>query len=171
MASMSGAAEARRVAAHLARAEALAAAADVSRLDPPRRLARALLLAELRRYRAAGRFPRNPRGGAPTPIFVDAGGTRCAMAHLLELGGERALVARIRRERNLARVRELADEPRLRAWLAAAGLTLPEAAAIQPVYCGPAAPDCVCAGTTAADAIANRTLPMPPPSRRIPRRR
>ena len=44
------------------------------------------------------------------------------MAHLLELGGEGALVERIARERNHARVRELVDEPRLLAWLEAAGL-------------------------------------------------
>ena len=59
----------------------------------------------------------------PMPYFVDAKGVRCAMAHLLEAGGERELVQRIARERNNAFVRDLADESRLLAWLAAAGLT------------------------------------------------
>jgi hypothetical protein len=67
------------------------------------------------------------------------------MAHLLEIGGEAELVASIARRRNNARVRELADEPRLLAWLAAAGLTVAEAAAIQPSYCSTRS-DCVCGG-------------------------
>src|SRR5262249_60445542 len=86
-------------------------------------------------YRGARRFPRSPGFRDPTPICVDASGTRCAVAALLGAGGEGELVARIARERNFARVAELADEPRLRAWLAATGLTLAEAAAIQPEYC------------------------------------
>src|SRR5215510_12906327 len=65
------------------------------------------------------------------------------MAHLLELGGEGELVRRIARERNNAWVRELGDEPRLLAWLAAAGLTVEEAAAIQPAYCAVRS-TCVC---------------------------
>ena len=104
---------------------------------------RALLLQELARYRARGVFPKNRDFDEQTPYFVDADGTRCAMAHLLEVGGEAALVARIAEERNHAWVRELADEPRLLAWLAAAGLTVNEAAAIQPSYCGTNA-GCVC---------------------------
>lgn len=140
------AAERRRVAQHIRRAER-GARASTRPLDRVTQLVRGLLLGELERYRSEGRFPRNP-GLARTPIFVDAHGTRCAMGHLLELGGEHALVARIARERNLAYVRELADEPRLLAWLAAAGLTVAEAAAIQPQYCSTNS-DCVCGGSFA----------------------
>jgi hypothetical protein len=129
---------------HLHGAERAARSAGHRSLDPLTRVVRALLLDELARYRRRGVFPSNP-GLAKTPIFVDARGTRCAMAHLLELGGERALVETIARDRNLAYVRELADEPRLLAWLRAAGLTLEEAAAIQPEYCAPYA-YCICGG-------------------------
>ncbi|MBS2033039.1 MAG: hypothetical protein JST54_34520 [Deltaproteobacteria bacterium] len=66
------------------------------------------------------------------------------MGALLEAGGEQQLVQRIAHERNLARVRELADEPRLLAWLDAAGLTVAEAAAIQPSYCFIKKSQCFC---------------------------
>ena len=135
--------ERRRVSSHIARAERQARKfAPV--LDPLRRLVRRLLLDELERYRLTRRFPQNPGFPIPTPAFIDEHGTRCAMAHLLEVGGERDLVQKIARERNFAYVRELADEPRLLAWLAAAGLTVAEAAAIQPAYCEVMA-ECVCA--------------------------
>ena len=138
-------AEIARVTDHIERAARYAAGRDVSGLSRVQRLLRRLLLGELARYRAGGRFPINRDFAARTPYFVDAGGVRCAMAHLLELGGEGALVESIARERNHARIRELVDEPRLLAWLAAAGLTVAEAAAIQPGYCSDVT-DCVCGG-------------------------
>lgn len=136
--------EQQRVTAHLQNAERLASSRDVSSLDPLRQLVRELLLSELANYRAAGRFPKNPGFAELTPTFVDAEGTRCAMAHLLEVGGERDLVAKIAAERNHARVRELADEPLLLAWLDAAGLTVEEAAVIQPGYSCTTPAGCVC---------------------------
>ncbi len=142
---MQTAVEVERVATHIARAEQLANTRDVSRLTHVQRLVRQLLLRLLADYRAAGRFPINRDFATRTPYFIDASGTRCAMAHLLELGGEQELVAKIARERNNAYVRELADEPRLLAWLEAAGLTVEEAAAIQPSYCSMLA-DCFCGG-------------------------
>jgi hypothetical protein len=138
-------AEVARVSHHIERAERHAARQDVSRLGHVQRILRQLLLQELARYRAGGRFPKNRDFGERTPYFVDAGGVRCAMAHLLELGGEGALVEQIARERNNARIRELVDEPRLLAWLDAAGLSVAEAAAIQPTYCSDVT-SCVCGG-------------------------
>lgn len=137
--------EVTRVADHIRRAEVMAAQRDVSQLSRVQRLVRRLLLQALAAYRAGGRFPKNRDFRAKTPYFVDADGTRCAMAHLLELGGEGELVAKIARERNNAYVRELADEPRLLAWLEAAGLGVEEAAAIQPEYCE-LVTNCVCGG-------------------------
>jgi hypothetical protein len=138
-----------RVAQHIARAEQAARARPPRGLGGLQRLVRALLLAELAGYRRGGRFPHNDVSRQRTPLFVDRHGTRCAMAHLLELGGEHALVEKIRTTRNEARIAELADEPRLLAWLAAAGLSVSEAAAIQPEYCFLGPPTCVCsAGDT-----------------------
>lgn len=142
--SMGGGRERTRVQAHLLRAERAASSSHRPGLCATQRAVRRLLLTELRRYRVAGRFPKNPLFAEPTPFFVDAAGTRCAVAHLLELGGEGDLVQRIARERNNARVVELADEPRLVAWLDAAGLALDEAALIQPAYCGRSDPGCIC---------------------------
>jgi hypothetical protein len=106
---------------------------------------RSLLLQLLAEYRTEGIFPRNPDFAEPTPYFIDARGVPCAMAHLLLLSGEQAMVSKIARERNSATVAQLADEARLIAWLSAAGLTVAEAAAIQPFYCE-AVSDCYCYG-------------------------
>jgi hypothetical protein len=137
--------EIQRVADHIQRAEAMASQRDTSQLSQTQRLVRALLLQALADYRAGGRFPKNRDFAMRTPYFIDADGTRCAMAHLMELGGERDLVAKIASERNNAYVRELADEPALLAWLEAAGLTVAEAAAIQPAYCE-LVTNCICGG-------------------------
>ena len=56
------------------------------------------------------------------------------MAYLIERSGERGLAARIAASRNLARVRNLAGDAELLAWLGRNGLTLAEAARIQPEY-------------------------------------
>ncbi len=136
-----------RVAAHLLAAESFAHSRDLSALTPAQKLVRELLLNELSGYRARGRYPEQGHSEALTPVFIDDAGTRCAMGHLMELGGEHALVERIANERNFARVKDLADEPRVLAWLEAAGLTVEEAATIQPSYgcTGPA--ECICAAS------------------------
>jgi hypothetical protein len=99
----------------------------------------------LSRYRRRALFPKNQRfPGRALPHFIDDLGTRCAMGHLIESSGERELVQRIAEERNYARLPELTDIPELVVWLEANGLTLDEAARIQPQYCGPASQNCLC---------------------------
>lgn len=111
-------------------------ARDVSSLSASQRLMRERLLYELARYARAGRFPRNiDFPGRLVPYFVDAFGTRCAMAHLIESTGETHLVARVAHTANNALVREIEDDPELQAWLERAGLTATEAGRIQPSYC------------------------------------
>jgi len=105
-------------------------------VDPLTALCRELLLDELSRYRRRGRFPRNlARGTKRVPQFIDERGTRCAVAHLMEISGQGELVRHIADTENDARVQSLARLPEVRAWLAAAGLSLDEAARIQPAYC------------------------------------
>jgi hypothetical protein len=129
--------EGARIQRHLARVEEALRAADVSHLDRAQRAARHVHLERLRRYREAGRFPHNHvLGGPRRPVFVDSHGTRCAMAHLIESSGGGQLVALIASARNGAYVRELADEPELGDWLQRGGISLAEAAAIQPTYGG-----------------------------------
>jgi len=128
--------EAGRIQAHIARAEGFAARRDVSHLTRAQRAARARELGRLEAYRLRGIFPENHVRPGRTPVFVDGRGVHCAVGQLLALDGETALVARIAATRNCARVRELADEPELVAWLDRNGLTLEEAARIQPTYDG-----------------------------------
>jgi hypothetical protein len=93
------------------------------------------MLETLEGYAARGLFPRNHEvPDRRVPIFVDEAGRRCAMAHLIEVSGGGDLVARISATANRARIHELAGVPELRQWLERAGMTLEEAALIQPEY-------------------------------------
>ena len=86
-------------------------------------------------------------------MFVDEHGTRCAMAYLIEQSGERSLVARIATTRNLARIRDLAGDSELVTWLDRNGLTLDEAARIQPEYGGTVAETSPSSGAGVASVI------------------
>ncbi|MBX3198994.1 MAG: hypothetical protein KF850_23235 [Labilithrix sp.] len=139
--------EVARVQAHLATAESMLAARTTESFEPLQRLTRRLLREELSAYRARGCFPKNrEHPGERTPHFIDADGTRCAMAHLMEIGGAEALVAEIAATNNNAYVAELAADARFLAWLDAAGLSVEEAATIQPSYTCLPPQDCLCQG-------------------------
>jgi len=134
---------------------------DVAHLSDAQRGERARLIAELEGYARRGRFPRNlDFPAARTPYFVDAFGTRCAMAHLIESTGAIGLVARVAATRNHALVPELAGDPELRAWLDRFGLTAAEATRIQPSYCFiTKAEECVCEpGISSSSAVAEVTV-------------
>ena len=133
----SGAAEQARVRAHLAGAEAELRTADTSSLQPAQRARREAVIAELARYRERGAFPRNLDFAELTPYFIDDRGVRCAMAHLIETFGGAPLVARVAATANNARVAELAADPELLAWLDTHGMTVAEAARVQPSYQNP----------------------------------
>lgn len=136
--------ERERVKRHILGAELEARSRELDGLTAEQRTVRALLLEELSLYREAGVFPANPDFDVPMPYFIDARGVRCAMAHLMEIGGAAELVQEIARTRNNAFVAELAADPRVVAWLDAAGLSPEEAARIQPTYCPAKANSCVC---------------------------
>jgi hypothetical protein len=111
---------------------------DVSGLDAHQRRTRAQLIGALERYRNAGVFPHNHDfPGERVPYFRDAHGTLCAMAYLVAATGRSDLVDGIAHGRNNAHIPELADDRRLLAWLDSVGLTVAEAARIQPAYRGP----------------------------------
>ncbi len=139
--------EADRLRRHFDAARAYLAERDLSTLTDAQRARRAARLADLEAYVARGVFPKNTDFEAQrAPYFVDDEGTRCAMAHLLETSGEPALVERVANSANNAYVYELAEDPELAAWLDHNGLTVDEAAMIQPTY-GPvcnAYSECVC---------------------------
>ena len=130
-----------RLHAHFARVLRQLEARDVSAWSEARQANRRRLIALLEDYDRAGRFPRNEGHLArKTPIFVDRHATRCAMAHLIERSGGGAIVARIAAARNLEYIPQLANDPELVAWLDHSGLTLDEAALIQPEYQPPVTP-------------------------------
>lgn len=128
------AAEVARLRAHFDSVDAELRASDVSGLTGAQRNARARLIAWLREYRDAGRFPENDRFATPEPFFRDHRGVLCAMAYLIDRSGRGDIVDDVARTRNNAYIRELTDDPRLVAWLDSAGLTAAEAARIQPQY-------------------------------------
>jgi hypothetical protein len=104
-------------------------------LSPSQRMVRVRLIGWLREYREAGKFPRNDRlPELAMPFFRDSHGALCAMAYLIERSGRRDLVDRVALTRNNAFIAELADDPELRAWLDSVGLSVAEAARIQPTY-------------------------------------
>jgi hypothetical protein len=110
------------------------AARQPAGLSDEQRAERRRMIAFLREYIDAGRFPINDVRPQRTSIFVDAAGNRCAMAALIERTGQGALVARIARTNNLARVHALAGDVELARWLTAHGLTVDEASRVQPGY-------------------------------------
>jgi hypothetical protein len=130
-------AEATRLRAHFDSVDQELRARDVSRLNASQRAMRTKLIAWLRDYRNAGTFPENDRfADRAMPFFRDSHGTLCAMAYLVDRSGGGDIVDHIARTRNNAFIRELTDDPALVAWLEASGLTVDEAARIQPQYGG-----------------------------------
>lgn len=107
--------------------------ADTAALSPEQRRARLRSLDQLRTYRRARQFPRNEQRAILTPVFIDAEGRHCAVAHLMRRTGAGDRADHIAATANLARIAEL-DSPELRRWAADSGLTTEELARIQPAY-------------------------------------
>jgi hypothetical protein len=137
-ASTPAAVETARIRTHLAAVEQELRGRDVGNLTASQQAARTRNLDILHEYWVRGIFPKNTGfPGARVPYFVDAYGTRCAMAFLIEQSGHSDLVARVATTNNNARIRDLKTDPELIAWLQENGLTVDEAARIQPQYGGP----------------------------------
>lgn len=132
------AAETARIRQHLATVEAELRDRDVSALTPAQRQARAKNLDVLHEYWERGVFPVNTDFPARrVPYFIDHLGTRCAMAYLIERSGRGDIVRRIALTHNNAYIRDLKGDAELGAWLRDNGLTVTEAARIQPAYGSP----------------------------------
>jgi hypothetical protein len=100
-------------------------------------MVRGVLISRLESYAAAGRFPHNHVAHDRVPVFRDEHSTLCAMGFLIASTGNADLVNDVAGKRNLAYIPELADDIRLQRWLDSTGLTVAEAARIQPMYgCG-----------------------------------
>lgn len=130
--------EAARLRDHFDAVDAELRARDVSHLTSVQRVRRSTLITWLREYRDAAVFPLNTRvGDRAIPIFRDDRGVLCAMAYLIDRSGRSDVVDRVARTSNYAYIPELSGDSALVQWLDDAGLTLAEAARIQPQYpCG-----------------------------------
>ena len=129
--------EADRLRLHFAEVEREMSTRDISGLTAAQRAARAEQIRQLRRYAAEGAFPHNTwHPGRRVPYFRDARGNLCAMAFLIAASGRGDLVDHIARTRNYAFVPDLVDVPGLAQWLEEHGLSVAEAARIQPTYGG-----------------------------------
>lgn len=130
------AAEIERLQSHFDSVDTELRTRDVSSLTPAQRAKRALISGWLREYRDAAVFPKNDRFTGATPFFRDTEGTLCAMAYLIDRSGRGDIVDKVTATRNNAYIGELADDPVLIIWLDSAGLSVAEAARIQPTYNG-----------------------------------
>lgn len=127
--------EVARLRAHFDSVDAELRHAKALQFTPSQRRVRATLIGWLQEYRDAGKFPRNDRlPELAMPFFRDGHGALCAMAYLIERSGRRDLVDRIALARNNAFIAELANDAELRVWLDSVGLSVTEAARIQPTY-------------------------------------
>ena len=82
-----------------------------------------------------GVFPRNTRHPhARQPYFIDDGDRACAVAHLMMSSGHEIAARDIASRQNNAYVHGIQSDA-VGPWLATHGITLEEAALIQPTYC------------------------------------
>jgi hypothetical protein len=135
--------ETRRVQAHFDSVLGELHTAIPTRLTSAQLAGRERLIATLQGYRDRAQFPRNYDFAEQTPYFVDRKtGIRCAVAHLLESTMRHDLVARIARTNNNVRAGDLYGDTAFVSWLDQHGLTIADAARIQPAYDGdPQGPD------------------------------
>jgi hypothetical protein len=124
-----------RLRAHFDSVDGELRTANVAGLNAQQRAMRVKLIAWLRDYRNAGSFPENDRfADRAMPFFRDSHATLCAMAYLVDRSGRGDIVDHIARTRNNAFIHELVDDAQLVDWLKNSGLTVDEAARIQPTY-------------------------------------
>ena len=132
----------RHVVQHLNGALDILSQRDLSTLSAAQLRNRAAAIETLIRYRDARAFPENRDfANEYVPYFVDQRtGALCAVGHLMNATGHADLVKRIAASDNHVRVMDLAGDAEVVAWLDTYGLTLEEAARIQPSYGGPGSP-------------------------------
>lgn len=124
---------------HLSTVEYFLRSADTSHLTAEQRKNRARNLDALREYWKRGDFPKNYDFPRDTPYFVDAHGTSCAMAYIITESGHPEVTRAVAERENNAYVMDM-KSPELVGWIESSGLTLQEAAWIQPSY----GPSCNC---------------------------
>lgn len=136
-----------RIREHLRRAERDLRQVDRSDLTPEQRRRRQAALDHLHEYWQEETFPTNRRRSGRIPCFIGGNGVPCAMAHLLQADGRDDLVETVMATDPTIHLDAVDDGP-LAEWVVETGLTMDEAARIQPSYpyavrfatdCGPVA--------------------------------
>ncbi|MEJ7601321.1 MAG: hypothetical protein WKG01_25680 [Kofleriaceae bacterium] len=87
-------------------------------------------LAFFRVYQRKGLFPSNVYAGSKRNVWVDPDGNYCAAATIIQLSGQRDLVARVGEQTNFIKLADVEQGP-LMDWILTSGLTQAEIAAIQ----------------------------------------
>ncbi len=128
--------ERERIQAHLAETEAHLRANPPEGLTPAQMKNRLARLDDLQEYWTRGEFPKNRDfPDRLIPYFIDEAGVPCAMGHLVIQSGGGAFAEEIRARMNNAYIAEIAAaDGRLAAWAKEQGMTLEEAARVQPGY-------------------------------------
>lgn len=130
--------EAARIAKHLHLVAAFLRTHPAPNSAPSALAQRNTLLNYLDAYADRGIFPKNYVLPYRNPVFIDPGGTACAVGQLMIESGHRDLAESIDHEQELAYVAELLDSPTLgppiAAWAEEHGFTGDELAWIQPGY-------------------------------------
>lgn len=125
-----------RIQAHLEETEAHLRAHPPAGLSAEQMRNRFARLDDLHAYWTRGEFPKNRDfPDRLVPYFIDAEGVPCAMAYLVIQSSGREFAEEIRATRNNAYIAEIAAaDRRLATWAKEQGLTLEEAARVQPGY-------------------------------------
>jgi hypothetical protein len=119
---------------HLAYVEQVLRAVPLENFPPILRAERMKNLDRLHEYRVRSMFPRNPQTTA-RPCFIDNDGNIC-VGYLVERSSGRAAAEAISDRYRHAFIDEM-NSPLLEQWIAGSGLTITEAAMIQPVLLAP----------------------------------
>lgn len=123
-----------RVVTHLAYAEQLLRARDVSDMPADLQASRTQALDNLHDYWTAGIFPRNyDHPGQRRPCFIDRDGRICAVGYLIEQTAGRDVAEQINSAHQYDRILGMHDAT-VDGWIAQSGLSKTECAIIQPTY-------------------------------------
>jgi hypothetical protein len=128
-----------RIQRHLAAVEAILRARSTAGLSESQRRNRLARLDDLHEYWTRGEFPQNlDFPNRLIPYFIDAKGVPCAMGYLVIQSGHEDFAEEIRVRMNNAYIGEIAAvDNRLAEWGDVNGMTLEEAAMVQPGYGAP----------------------------------
>ncbi len=118
---------------HLELVHETLAARSTAHLSAQQQGNRAAGLKALRQYHQNGIFPVNPDYKVYIPYFIDAHETACAVGHIMQESGARALAQRIADTQNNAYLREISQDGLIE-WQIESGFTVDELAWIQPSY-------------------------------------